>query len=101
MSKEDLIKALEEIKENYRLVSLTNGDFIKRDCYDEDKTLGMVYLNNKHSIQDFQNAIYKARDKHSNEIYKYGNDWEYISQDLGDFDYIEVDCYEKRDYVVY
>lgn len=94
MNREDLINALEEIERHYTLITL-------RDSYNNDNVLGAVLLNNKHSIQDFQNAIYKAKDKHSDEIYEYGNDWEYISQDLEDFDYIEVGCYESKNYVEY
>lgn len=94
MNREDLINALEEIERHYTLITL-------RDSYNNDNILGAVLLNNKHNIQDFQNAIYKAKDKHSDEIYEYGNDWEYISQDLEDFDYIEVGCYESKNYVEY
>lgn len=83
MNKEDLIKALEILDNDYRLVGL-------RDSCDYDSILGVVYLNNKHSIQDFQNAIYKAKEKRQEEIYEFGEDWTIISQELGDFDYIET-----------
>lgn len=92
MKRKDLIKALEEIENNYTLIAL-------RDSYDKDNILGVVYLNNKHSIQDFQNAIYKAKEKRADEIYEYGDDWSFISEELTDFDYIEVGCYECKDYV--
>lgn len=92
MKRKDLIKALEEIENNYTLIAL-------RDSYDNDNILGVVYLNNKHSIQDFQNAIYKAKEKRADEIYEYGDDWSFISEELTDFDYIEVGCYECEDYV--
>ena len=94
MKKEELVKALEELESNYTLIAL-------RDSYDNDNILGVVYLNNKHSIQDFQNAIYKAKEKRADEIYEYGDDWTYISEELTDFDYIEVGCYECEDYVEY
>ena len=94
MKKEEIIKAFEELENNYRLVAL-------RDSYDNDNILGVIYLNNKHSIQDFQNAIYKAKEKRADEIYEYGDDWTYISEELTDFDYIEVGCYECEDYVEY
>lgn len=92
MKREELVKALEELESNYTLIAL-------RDSYDNDSVLGVVYLNNKHSIQDFQNAIYKAKEKRADEIYEYGDDWTYISEELTDFDYIEVGCYECEDYV--
>lgn len=97
MNKEDLIKALEEIRNNYRLVSL-------RDCVDLNKILGMVYLNNKHSIQDFQNAIYNAKTKRAKDIYTYGDDWTYISEELDkNFDYFNACDYENinDEYVEY
>lgn len=94
MKREELVKALEELESNYTLIAL-------RDSYDNDNILGVVYLNNKHSIQDFQNAIYKAKEKRADEIYEYGDDWTYISEELTDFDYIEVGCYECEDYVEY
>lgn len=83
MERKDLIKALEEIENNYRLVAL-------RDSCDYDNILGAVYLNNKHSIQDFQNAIYKAKEKREDEIYEFGEDWDIISEELEEFDYIET-----------
>ena len=94
MKREELVKALEELESNYTLIAL-------RDSYDNDNVLGVVYLNNKHSIQDFQNAIYKAKEKRADDIYTYGDDWTYISEELTDFDYIEVGCYECEDYVEY
>ena len=92
MKRKDLIKALEELENNYTLIAL-------RDCYNVDTIYGVVYLNNKHSIQDFQNAINKAKEKRADEIYEYGDDWSFISEELTDFDYIEVSCYECEDYV--
>ena len=80
---EKYLKALEDIEKEYTLVSLV-------DCCDRDEVLGAVYLNKKHSIQDFQNAIYKAKEKRADEIYEFGEDWTIISEELGDFDYIET-----------
>lgn len=76
---------------DYRVVEL-------RDSYDNDNILGVVLLNNKHTIDDFQNAIYKAKEEWKNEIYEYGCDWEFISRLLEDFDYIELNM---DDYVEY
>ena len=94
MKKEDLFKALEELENNYTLVSLV-------DCWDRDNVLGAVYLNEKHSIQDFQNAIYQAKEKRQEEINEYGDDWSFISEELDDFDYFEVDSYDTDNWVEY
>jgi hypothetical protein len=83
MERERILSALDELEKNYRLVAL-------RDSCDYDNVLGAVYLNNKHSLQDFQNAIYKAKEKRADEIYEFGEDWTIISEELGDFDYIET-----------
>lgn len=76
---------------NYRVVEL-------RDSYDDDTTLGMILLNNKHSIQDFQNAVNQAKEKRREEIDEYGDDWTYISEELRDYDYIEIGA---DDYITY
>lgn len=83
MKKEILINALDELEKNYRLIAL-------RDSCNYDNVLGAVYLHNKHSLQDFQNAIYKAKEKRADEIYEFGEDWAIISEELEDFDYIET-----------
>lgn len=49
-----------------------------------------LLLNNKHKLEDFENAIIKAVKNHQEEINEYGDDWCYISQDLDEFDYIEL-----------
>ena len=94
MNKEDITRALEYLEDNYRLVGL-------RDSCDYDNILGIVYLNNKHNIQDFQNAIYKAKEKREDDIYNFGEDWTIISQELGDFDYIETSANLFEDSVEY
>ena len=91
---EKYLKALEDIEKEYTLVSLV-------DCCDRDEVLGAVYLNNKHSLKDFQNAIYKAKEKRADEIYEYGDDWSFISEELDDFDYFEVDNYDTENWVEY
>lgn len=83
MSSEELIKAFDYLEKNYRLIAL-------RDSCNYDNVLGAIYLHNKHSLQDFQNAIYKAKEKRADEIYELGEDWTIISEELGDFDYIET-----------
>lgn len=76
---------------DYRVVEL-------RDSYDDDDILGMILLNNKHSIQDFQNAVNQAKEKRREEIDEYGDDWNFISEELGYFDYIDID---SDDYITY
>lgn len=76
---------------DYRVVEL-------RDSYDDDNILGIILLNNKHSIQDFQNAVNQAKEKRREEIDEYGDDWNFISEELGDFDYIDID---SDDYITY
>lgn len=79
---------------NYRLVEL-------RDSCDYENVIGAVYLNYKHSIQDFQNAINKAKEKRQDEIYEFGDDWSIISEELGNFDYFETDTNASEDYVIF
>lgn len=67
------------IKDNYNVVEL-------RDCYDEE-VVNIIMLNKKHSIEDFQDAINKAKEKHQDDIQKYGDDWSWIEEELDDFDY--------------
>lgn len=76
---------------DYRVVEL-------RDSYDDDNILGIILLNNKHSIQDFQNAVNQAKEKRREEIDEYGDDWNFISEELGNFDYIDID---SDDYITY
>lgn len=83
MERERILSALDELEKNYRLVAL-------RDSCDYDNVLGALYLNKKHSVQDFQNAIYKAKEERADEIYEFGEDWTIIREELGDFDYIET-----------
>ncbi len=89
---EEYLKALDKIEENYRLITLV-------DSYNNDEVLGTIYLNRKHKVEDFQNAVYQAKEKRADDIYEYGNDWEIISEELGDFDYFVVDCSINDDIV--
>ena len=60
------------------------------DSYDME-LIGLVALNNKHSIEDFQNAINKAKQKYIDEIIEFGDDWSYIEKELDNFDYYTID----------
>jgi len=62
--------------------------------------LGVILLHNKHSINELQDAINKAKEKWADEINEYGDDWYYISQELEDFDYMDVE-YDADEYVEY
>lgn len=65
---------------------------ILRDSSDFDVSYGAVMLNiKKHTIEEFQNTIYNARIKYEKEIEENGNDWEYIKEELVNFDYFEID----------
>lgn len=73
---------MDEIFEDYNLVDIQD--------WETGKTDRTILLNKKHSIEDFQDAIYKAKDNHEEERLTFGNDWDYISEDLEDFDYYEI-----------
>ena len=79
---------------DYRIVLL-------KDIY-SGEDLGAIYLNNKHTTDDFQNAINRAKETRADDIAKYGDDWSYISDELikEDFDFIEVD-FNSDEYVEY
>ena len=72
----------EQLIENYNLVDV-------KDCNDGEKYF-TIALNKKHGIGEFQDAILKAHDNHEEEIYNYGNDWEFIEKDLENFDYFTL-----------
>lgn len=79
--------------EDYRAVRIN-------DCGDESVSCGVIMLNNKHTIREFQQAINKVKNKYFNE----GNlDWQVddilADEELEQFDWFEVpsDC---DDYVV-
>lgn len=92
--KERYLKALEDIEKEYMLVSLV-------DSHDNDNVLGAIYLNKKHNLDDFQRAIYRAKSKRAEEINAYGDDWSFISEELDDFDFFEVDSYDSENWVEY
>ena len=84
---------LEMIENNYDIVEL-------RDSYDGEP-VSTLFLNKKHSIGEFQDAIDKAKEKHAKDIYLYGNDWEYIEQELDMFDYELIGFDDARYFVEY
>lgn len=85
---------MEEILDTYSLVLL-------KDC-NEFNCLGAVMLNTKeHTIDEFQGAINDAREKHAEDIELWGNDWEFIKEELTNFDYFELNYNDKADYVIF
>lgn len=72
-----------------------------RDSLDAE-IYGVILLNIKEDVEDFQYAITEAKEKHQKEIDIYGDDWHFISQELDDFDYIDDYIQiEETDYVEY
>lgn len=68
---------------NYRVVFLLDCDNI-------------ILLNKKHTIEEFQEEINRAKEKAKEDIRKYGDDWNYIQMNMSkDFDYIEL--YSERE----
>lgn len=85
---------MEDDLEFYSLVLL-------KDCNEFD-CLGAVMLNTKkHTIAEFQNAIFDAKEKHAKDIELYGNDWEYIAEELTNYDYFELNYDDNNDFVVF
>lgn len=82
-----------KIDDNYNIIEI-------RDCYDDD-TIFIAFLNKKHSIEEFQGAINKAKIKRQEDIQKYGDDWTWIEEELEDFDYMTVSFDDARYYVEY
>lgn len=74
--------------DNYRPVKLIDSYEDTLDC--------VILLNNKHSVEDFQNAINKSREDHAEEIDKYGDDWAFIEEGLDDFDYYVVELWDTE-----
>ena len=93
-AKPSLKEGIGDYLDSYRVVLL-------KDSYDEETLLKVILLNNKHGVKDFQNAIYDAKEKYKEDIQKYGDDWQFISQGLEDFDYIEVDLDTDEDVAYY
>lgn len=77
--------------EDYKIIE-------KKDC-NTGENYGLIFLNKKHTIEEFQNAIYKAKTKCYDLIQENGDDWFYIQQEIGNkFDYFEIDLV-YNDYV--
>lgn len=54
-------------------------------------TDNVILLNKKHTIEEFQEEVNRAKEKAQDDILKYGDDWYFISQNISeDFDYIEL-----------
>ena len=60
--------------ENYRVIS------VKDECY-SDTDYGYMLLNVKHTIDEFDTEIINSKQRHEEEITRYGDDFEYIFGD--------------------
>ena len=76
--------------EDYRAIRI-------KDCEDNNVDYGIIMLNNKHSVKDFQQAINKVK----NRYYDEGNlEWQIndilMEKELAKFDWFELpsDCYD-------
>lgn len=80
-------------------INLDNYNVIyKKDCYSSNVIYGIILLNKKHTVKEFQEEINKAKKKAQDEINEYGDDWYYITKYISNnFDYIELDINE--DYI--
>lgn len=77
----------------YRAVEL-------RDSYDGEVYLTLM-LNNKHTIEEVQKAINRAKEKRQEDINKYGDDWTYISEELEKDGIDWYELYTEDDYLEY
>ena len=78
--------------EDYKLI-------LKLDCNDRS-FYGVILLNKKHTVEEFQKEIYRAKEQARKEIEENGDDWYYITQNISkDFDYIELGCDEMKDFI--
>lgn len=87
--------------EEINIVNLNDYHLLKMcDASDHSEECGFILLNTtKHSIEDFQNAIYNAKQKHAEDIELWGDDWEFIKSELSNFDYYELGFNAMRDYI--
>lgn len=76
--------------EDYRAIRI-------KDCEDNNVDYGIIMLNNKHSVKDFQQAINKVKNRYFDE----GNlEWQIndilMEKELAKFDWFELpsDCYD-------
>jgi hypothetical protein len=82
------------------MVNLDNYNVVRViDDYDNTIT-GVILLNNKHNVEEFRKDITNAKNKHIEEIIEYGCDWDYIEQELENYDYYML-SFESNDYVSY
>ena len=74
---------------DYRLVFLLDSD-------------NVILLNKKHTIEEFQEEVNRAKEKAKEDIKKYGDDWYYIQINMNkDFDYIELYSEEENNTIIF
>lgn len=64
----------------------------------------VILLNKKHTVEEFQEEVNRAKEKAQDDILKYGDDWYFISQNISkNFDYIELytDNEEENDTIIF
>lgn len=67
-----------------------------RDCYDDDKVCGLILLNTKHTINEFQQEINRIKEEFADEISKYGDDWSIIAREVDEkIDWLELSLDEN------
>lgn len=78
--------------EDYKII-------LKKDCNSSTEIYGIILLNKKHTVEEFQKEIQRAKQEAYEEIQEFGDDWYYITQHIKGFDYIELDFDEYNDYI--
>lgn len=74
---------------DYRLVFLLDCD-------------NVILLNKKHTIEEFQEEVNRAKEKAREDIREYGDDWYYIQMNMNkDFDYIELYSEEENNTIIF
>ena len=83
-------KKVEGNTEGYRAVEIV-------DASEPNTHYRTIMLNKKHSVDDFQNAMWEARERNKEEIDEFGNDLEVVLGDIDpSFDWFELEDDEEK-----
>ena len=64
---------------------------LKKDCYESNSISVIILLNKKHTTDEFQEELNKAKEKAYEDIQEYGDDWYFIQKYINkEIDYIEL-----------